>query len=137
MKKLFLTTLIFTLPFLASAQGPSLVSNYSKMMQERLAFGLNRNAKLYNGLVEKSVQLAEKGKDLSVINPKLAETKIIIDRGQKHLAELPERAKSLTASSTPKESYAIVRGLIREIVQDLRLSYAKIREIKLLIKRLK
>lgn len=134
MKKFLLISLILIVPLFASAQRTDLVANYSQMMSKRLSFGLNRNAHLYNGLVNKSAKLTQEGKDLSIVNAKLAETKIIIDRGRLHLNELPERAESLTASSTAKESYAIVRVLVKEIIQDIRLSYAKIKEIRLLIK---
>ncbi len=135
MRKFFLAILVLALPLLTSAQGLNLVSNYSEAMSQRLAFGLNRNTRLYNKLVNQSVHLAQKGKNLSTINIKLTEAKIIIDRGQTRLTSLPTKAINLTSSSTPRESYLIVRQLVREIIQDIRLSYVKIRQTRLLIKK--
>jgi uncharacterized coiled-coil protein SlyX len=127
---------LFALPGLTQAQSSSLVANYSKIMSERLAFSLNRNARLYNSLVNKSTQLERAGKNISAISATLAETKIIIDRGQKHLTEFPSKANDLTASSTAQESFLAIRQLVKEIIGDIRLSYAKIKEIKLLIKKI-
>ncbi len=128
-------TLLFALPFLASAQGPSLANNYSQAMSKRLAFGLNRNATLYNGLVEQSKQLTAQGQDTKTIDANLAETKIIIDRGQANLAELPTGRRITTGSSTPA-SYSAIRQTVKEITTDIRLSYVKIKTIRLLIKNL-
>lgn len=138
MKKFLLTLIVISLslPLGVLAKESSPVINYSKIMGERLTFGLNRNAEAYNDLVKKSLDLSSEGENLEEVNQKLAETKIIIDRGQLHIAELPNRAASGTATSTPREAYFIVRNLVSEIIDDIRLSYVKIKEIKLLIKQI-
>ena len=63
---------------------------------------------------------------MSIINVKLAETKLIIDHGQASLIRL-----------SPQENYLTVRKSVREIIRNIRLSYVKIGEIKLLIKNVK
>ncbi|MCX6712290.1 MAG: hypothetical protein NT041_01195 [Candidatus Vogelbacteria bacterium] len=139
MKKfsLILIIVLLAIPALALAKETNSVTSYSKAMSTRLTFGLNRNATLYNKLVEQSVKLTKDGKSLSEVNVKLAETKLIIDRGQANLTLLSTKSLNLTATSTPKENHKTIKQLVGEIIRDIRQSYVKIKEIKLLIKNIK
>lgn len=128
MKKFFLliATTILIFPFWVSAQDTSLTQNYSQIMTRRLTFSLNRNARQYNRLVEQNKLLTINNNKREEIDHQLVETKALIDHGQNRLTML---------ASAPNSGYAEVKGIVREIIGDVRQSYAKIREIRLLIKK--